>query len=152
MMPSAIRAALLLLSIAGFSAPALAGEGIVVSDPWARASVTATGAAYLTLENAGEADDALVAVRSNVAEKAEIHDMTMDGMVMRMRKLERLALPAGETVRLAPGGLHIMLIRLHGPLAEGDAVPLTLVFETAGEIEVSAAVQKAGHSGGHGGH
>lgn len=143
-----LRAALLLLSIAGFSAPALAGEGIVVSDPWARASVTATGAAYLTLENTGGADDALVEVRSDVAEKVEIHDMTMDGMVMRMRKLDRLALPAGETVRLAPGGLHIMLIRLHGPLAEGDAVPLTLVFETAGAVEVSALVRKAGH-GGH---
>ncbi|MEQ8282229.1 MAG: copper chaperone PCu(A)C [Parvibaculum sp.] len=147
-----LRAVLLFLALAGLAAPASAGNGISVADPWARASVTATGAAYLTLENAGTEDDALVEVRSDVAEKIEIHDMTMDGMVMRMRKLDRLALPAGETVRLAPGGLHIMLIRLHGPLAEGDAVPLTLVFETAGEIEVLAAVQKAGHGGGHGGH
>ncbi|MBX3489646.1 copper chaperone PCu(A)C [Parvibaculum sp.] len=152
MMSPLLRAAFLLLALAGFAAPAAAGESIVVSDPWARASVTATGAAYLTLENAGGEDDALVEARSDVAEKVEIHDMTMDGMVMRMRKLDRLALPAGETVRLAPGGLHIMLIRLHGPLAEGNAVPLTLVFEKAGEIDISATVRKAGHGGGHGGH
>ncbi len=152
MMPSLLRATFLTLVLAGFAAPATAGENIVVSDPWARASVTATGAAYLTLENVGAENDALVEVRSDVAEKAEIHDMTMDDMVMRMRKLDRLALPASETVRLAPGGLHIMLIRLHGPLAEGDAVPLTLVFESAGEIGISATVRKAGHGGGHGGH
>ncbi len=100
-----LRAVLLFLALAGLAAPASAGNGISVADPWARASVTATGAAYLTLENAGTEDDALVEVRSDVAEKIEIHDMTMDGMVMRMRQLDRLALPAGETVRLAPGGL-----------------------------------------------
>lgn len=147
-----------LLPVLLLLAPILASCGenatsdIAVNDVWARASVTDTGAAYARIENRGGADDTLIEALSPVAERVEIHDMTMDGMVMRMRKLDRLALPAGETVRLAPGGLHIMLIRLHGPLAEGDAVPLTLVFETAGEIEVLAAVQKAGHGGGHGGH
>ena len=146
-------AAILALSLMIIAGPALAGaEDIRLSDAWARASVTATSAAYLTIENAGEDDDALVEVRSDVAEKVEIHDMTMEEMVMRMRKLDRLALPAGESVRLAPGGLHIMLIRLRAPLAEGDGVPLTLVFEKAGAVEVSARVQKAGHGGGHGGH
>jgi len=146
-------AAILALSLTIVAGPALAGaEDIRLSDAWARASVTATSAAYLTIENAGEVDDALVEVRSDVAEKVEIHDMTMEEMVMRMRKLDRLALPAGESVRLAPGGLHIMLIRLQGPLAEGETVPLTLVFEKAGAVEVSATVQKAGHGGGHSGH
>ena len=152
MMSSAIRAALLVLAIAGFSAPAAAGDGIAVSDAWARASVTATGAAYMTIENTGAGADTLVEVRADAAEKVEIHDMTMDAMVMRMRKVERLEIPAGARVELAPGGLHIMLIRLRGPLAEGDSVPLTLVFEKAGAVEISAIVQKAGHGGGHGGH
>jgi len=132
--------------------PAAAGGGIAVSDAWARASVTATSAAYMIIENAGTADDVLVEVRGEAAEKVEIHDMTMDEMVMRMRKVERLEIPAGARVALAPGGLHIMLIRLQGPLAEGDSVPLTLVFEKAGAVEISAIVQKAGHGGGHGGH
>ena len=152
MMSSAIRAALLVLTIAGFSMPAAAGGGIAVSDAWARASVTATSAAYMIIENAGTADDVLVEVRGEAAEKVEIHDMTMDERVMRMRKVERLEIPAGARVALAPGGLHIMLIRLQGPLAEGDSVPLTLVFEKAGAVEISAIVQKAGHGGGHGGH
>ncbi len=151
-----VRAAMLLVSIAAIAAPAMAGDkaGIVIADVWARASATATSAAYMTIENAGADDDVLVEMRSDAAEKVEIHTMTMDGMVMRMRKLGRLALAAGETAQLAPGGLHIMLIRLQAPLAEGDTVPLTLVFEKAGEIAVGATVQKAGHggSGGHQGH
>lgn len=150
---SVVRAAMLLVSIAAFAAPARAGDkaDIAVADVWARASVMATSAAYMTIENTGARDDALVAVRGDVAKKVEIHDMIMDDMVMRMRRVERLEIPAGARVELAPGGLHIMLIRLQGPLAEGDSVPLTLVFEKAGEIAVAATVQQAGH-GGHGGH
>ncbi len=72
--------------------------------------------------------------------------MTMDGMVMKMRQLDMLAVKAGETVKLAPGGLHIMLIRLKEPLREGMSVPLTLVFEKAGEVSVEAPVRAAGHS------
>tara|TARA_R110002110_G_scaffold4877_2_gene24651 strand:- start:100 stop:588 length:489 start_codon:yes stop_codon:yes gene_type:complete len=122
-----------------------APSGLVIGDVWARASVTATGAAYLTIENTGTADDILVEVRSPVAEKVEIHDMSMDGMVMKMRKVDSLPVKAGESVKLAPGGLHIMLIHLKTPLSEGMSVPLTLVFQTAGGVEVSAPVQAAGH-------
>ncbi len=117
---------------------------IAVSDAWARASVTATGAAYLTVSNSGDKDDLLLEVRSRAAEKVEIHDMTMDGMVMKMRRLDALPVAAGESVALAPGGKHIMLIGLVEPLSEGMTVPLTLVFESAGEIEVSAPVRPAG--------
>lgn len=120
--------------------------GLVLSDAWARASVTATGAAYLTVENTGSSDDTLVEVRSDAAETVELHTMTMDGMVMKMRKLDKLDVKAGETVKLAPGGLHIMLIRLKEPLGEGMSVPLTLVFEKAGAVDVSAPVRAAGHS------
>lgn len=125
--------------------------GIELRDAWARASATQTSAAYLTIENRTGEDDTLLEVRSPVAERVEIHDMTMEDMVMRMRKLDDLPVAAGESVSLAPGGKHIMLIGLSGPLEEGASVPLTLVFEKAGERAVEAPVRAAG-TGGHGGH
>lgn len=137
------------LTVLVLLAPLLAACGnegkseIAVTDAWARASVTSTGAAYLTIENKGSADDTLVEAGSPVAERVEVHDMTMEGMVMKMRKLDALPVAAGETVALAPGGKHIMLIGLKGPLAEGDTVPLTLVFEKAGEVAVEAPVRAA---------
>ncbi|MEP2828409.1 copper chaperone PCu(A)C [Parvibaculum sp.] len=133
-------------------APLLASCGeagnseIAIADPWARASVTETGAAYLTVSNAGNKDDVLLEARSPVAGKVEIHDMTMEGMVMKMRRLDALPVPAGGSVALAPGGKHIMLIGLAEPLSEGMSVPLTLVFEGAGEVEVSAPVRPAGQA------
>lgn len=121
-------------------------EGLVVTDPWARASVTTTGAAYLVIENRGATGDTLLEVRSGAAEKVEIHTMTMDGMVMKMRRLDALPIEAGETVRLAPGGYHLMLMGLGEPLAEGMSIPLILVFEKAGDVEISAPVHAAGHA------
>lgn len=115
-----------------------------IGHPWARPSTARTGAAYLTVRNGGTEADALLRVETSAAEKAEIHEMKMEGTIMRMRSVERLALPAGETVTLAPGGLHIMLIGLKGPLKEGETLPLRLVFEKAGTIEVSAAIQMPG--------
>jgi periplasmic copper chaperone A len=117
---------------------------ISVSAAWARASVTDTGAAYVTIANNGNADDALLEARSPVAAKVEVHDMTMEGMVMKMRRLDALPIKAGDEVALAPGGKHIMLIGLKQALEEGISVPVTLVFEKAGEIEVDAPVRPAG--------
>ncbi|MFN3933888.1 MAG: copper chaperone PCu(A)C [Parvibaculum sp.] len=122
-----------------------------VRDAWARASATQTSAAYLVIENKTGEADTLLEARSPVAERVEIHDMTMEDMVMRMRRLDALPVGAGESVELAPGGTHIMLIGLFAPLEEGASVPLTLVFEKAGEIETEAPVRAAG-SAGHGGH
>lgn len=150
-MPRILRLCLLVVFL---QSPLLQGAqaeevpgGLVLSDAWARTSVTATGAAYLTIENTGTADDTLVEVRSDAAETVELHTMTMDGMVMKMRQLDTLAVKTGETVKLAPGGLHIMLIRLKEPLREGMPVPLTLVFEKAGRIETEAPVRAAGQGG-----
>ncbi len=120
---------------------------ISVSDAWARESATRTSAAYVKIENKGGADDMLTGAMSPVAETVEIHDMTMEGMVMKMRKLDGVAVKAGETVELAPGGRHIMLIGLKQVLEEGASVPVTLVFEKAGEIEVIAPVRPAGGMG-----
>ena len=141
------RPALLLCAalIAGFALPvvpahAAAGD-VVVSDAWARPSVAKTGAAYLTLTNKGAEADALTSATSPAAEKVQIHSMEMDGTIMRMRRLDALPLPAGEAVQLAPGGLHIMLIGLTGPLKAGDMIELHLSFEKSGVLDIRVPVQ-----------
>lgn len=134
---------------------------ISVGHPWTRATPPgpSVGGGYLTLRNEGEKADRLIGASSPVAERVEIHAMEMEDDVMRMRKLEDgLEIPAGATVELAPGGIHIMMIGLQEPIAEGDMVPLTLVFEEAGEIRVELVAERIGAnaadaaSGSHGDH
>jgi periplasmic copper chaperone A len=107
------------------AAPAAAQE-IKVENAWVRAPVAGQkiAAAYLELTSTTKA--ALIAVESPLAARVEMHNMTMDGGVMRMRAVERIDLPAGKTVKLAPGGLHLMLIAIRRPVKEGERVPLTL--------------------------
>lgn len=117
-------------------------SGISVTGAWARPTTGKTGAAYLDIGNAGAEADRLVAVTSPVAPDAQIHDMQMDGTIMRMRKLDGLDIPAGGHVAIAPGGTHIMLIGLAAPLVEGDRIALHLTFEKAGAMDVMAEVRK----------
>jgi copper(I)-binding protein len=129
-----------------------AGE-IHIDHPWARASIGAAkaGAAYMTLTNEGTEPDRLLAASVEVAEKAELHTTRMEDGVMRMRQVEAIELAPGESVAIEPGGLHIMMIGLKAPLAEGERFPMTLTFEKAGEVEVEVAVQAMGESTkGHG--
>ncbi|OVZ60729.1 hypothetical protein CDO44_08375 [Pigmentiphaga sp. NML080357] len=126
--------------------------GIQIGHPWARATVAGqpSGGGFLKLTNTG-ADDKLVAVRADISATAELHTMQMDGDVMRMRQVDGIALPAGRTVELKPGGYHIMFMRLKAPLKEGSSFPATLIFEKAGEVKVDFKVQAAGAgAGGHG--
>jgi periplasmic copper chaperone A len=141
---------------------------IRIVDPWARATagMATVGAAYMTLENTGATDDRLIEATSPVAAKTELHTHIVDGDIMRMRAVESMELPAGETVELQPGGLHIMLIGLSAPLQMGEHFPLTLTFAEAGAITIDVEVLQAGavepardHAhgdrdghGGHGGH
>lgn len=140
--------------LAGLTAPAGAADfkagSIVVSDPWIRASAGAamkTGAAFAVLANNGDAMDQLVAAESPAADKVELHTHLMDGGVMRMREVKAIEVHPGTPTVLQPGGLHIMFIGLHGPLKEGTVVPLTLVFEKAGRLTISAPVQAPGAMG-----
>ncbi len=95
------------------------------------------GAGYVTIVNDGATADHLVSASSPNAGKVEIHEMTMDNGVMRMRALENgIMIPAGETVELAPGGFHIMFKQVVTPFVEGDMVPVTLNFMNAGAVEV----------------
>jgi periplasmic copper chaperone A len=118
-----------------------------VSDAWARATPgkAQNGVAYLTIRS--PTPDRLVSASSPVAKKAELHTMEMAGMVMKMRPLTGLDIPAGQPVTLKPGGEHIMLLGLNGPLREGQSFPLTLTFEKAGPREVTVAVEKPGAAG-----
>jgi len=151
-----VRNRLLLLVPALVIAGAAAAQtaDVEVSAAWARATPgkTETASAYLTLKSA--AGDRLVALSTPVADKAGVHEMTMEGSVMRMRPVPALEVPAGKPVVLKPNGLHIMLSGLHQKIEAGQSFPLTLTFEKAGEREVSVLVEKAGAMGpaGHMGH
>jgi copper(I)-binding protein len=127
---------------------ALAQTGqLDVSNAWARATPAKAenGVAYLTIRS--PTPDRLVSVSSPVAKKAELHTMEMAGMVMKMHPMAGLDIPAGQPVTLKPGGEHIMLMGLNGPLREGQSFPLTLTFEKAGAREVTVAVEKPGAAG-----
>ena len=93
------------------------------------------GGGYLKLQNSGPADR-LVGASAPVSSSVELHSMTMEGDVMRMRQLEAIDVPAGKTVELKPGGLHLMLMGLKAPLKAGDSFVLKLRFEKAGEVAV----------------
>ncbi len=122
--------------------------------PFARATLPNQPVAggFLTITNTGDSDDTLVAVRSDAASRMEVHEMAMDGDVMKMRELEQgLPIPAGETVILKPGGFHIMFMDLAGPMAEGDSTEVTLVFANAGEVTLTMPIV-ARDGAGPGGH
>ncbi len=109
--------------------PALALAQVTVKDPWVRATVPEqkTTGAFMQLTSAN--GTRLVEVRSGAAKVVEIHEMKMDGNVMKMGAVAGVDLPAGKPVELKPGGYHVMLVDLKAQVKAGDSVPLTLVFE-----------------------
>lgn len=132
-------------------APAHAQEvkagDLVITQAWSRATPGGARIAggYLTIENKGSAPDRLVSGSGDFAGKVEIHEMAMNNGVMTMRSLDKgLPIEPGKTVKLAPGGYHLMLMDLKTPLKQGDKVPLTLEFEKAGKVTLSLDVQGVG--------
>ena len=120
---------------------------LAVEDAWTRATADGAkvGAGYLTIRNTGSAADTLVSVATSVAGRGEIHDMTMTDGVMRMRRLaEGIEIPAGGSVSLKPGGMHLMLMDLKGPLAEGGRVTVTLTFKSGASGDVVLPVRPIG--------
>ncbi len=108
---------------------AIAQAQVTVKDAWVRATVAqqkATGA-FMQLQSAQDAK--LVGAQSPVAGVVEVHEMAMDGNVMKMRAMPSLSLPAGKSVELKPGGYHVMLMDLKGQIKDGDTVPVTLIVE-----------------------
>ncbi len=120
---------------------------LTIGHPWSRATPGGAkiGGGYLTITNNGSAPDKLVAATTAAADHVEIHEMAMANNVMTMRKLDNgVAVPPGKTVTFAPGGYHLMLMGLKGPLKEGDRLKATLTFEKAGPIEVTINVEGIG--------
>jgi periplasmic copper chaperone A len=109
---------------------------VKVDQAWARPTVAGQqgGGAFLTLTSAKA--DRLVGGSTPLAERFELHSMSMKGDVMEMRQIDAIELPSGKRVELKPGGLHVMFIGLKQPLALGSKVPVTLMFEQAGEVKV----------------
>jgi copper(I)-binding protein len=134
-----------------FTTPAPAEEvkagDLVITQAWSRATPGGAKIAggYLTIENKGAAPDRLIGVSGDIAGKVEVHEMAMNNGVMTMRPLDKgLPIEPGQTVKLAPGGYHLMLMDLKNPLKQGDKVPLVLVFEKAGKVNLSLDVQGVG--------
>jgi periplasmic copper chaperone A len=147
-------ACLAVLGVAMLAAPAWAEDvkagDLVISQPWSRATPggAKTGGGFLTIENKGSAPDRLVAVSGDFAGKIEVHEMAVKDGVMTMRLLENgLAIEPGKTVKLAPGGYHLMMLDLKAPLKQGDKLPVTLQFEKAGTVAVTLDVQGVGAKG-----
>ncbi len=143
------RLALLGLLGALCTAPALAHGGqagdVEITHPYATPSLpgAANGGAYIVrLENKGKVADRLLRASSPAAQRVELHTMSMDGNVMRMREVGEIALAPGAKVEMRPGaGFHLMLMGLQQPLQEGASFPLTLEFERGGKVEVKVVVQ-----------
>jgi hypothetical protein len=123
---------------------------LVISQAWSRATPNGAkiGGGYLTIENKGTSPDRLVGGSGDIAGKVEVHEMSMNNGVMTMRPLDKgLTIEPGKTVKLAPGGYHLMMFDLKGPLKQGDKVPVTLEFEKAGKVTLSLDVQGVGAQG-----
>ena len=122
-----------------------AAAQVAVTEAWVRGTVTGQKSTGAFMQIKSPADTALVAVSSPAAKIAEVHSMKMEGGVMKMNAVDKLAVPAGQGVDLKPGGYHVMLLDLVAPLKEGESVPLKLTFEDkAGKketLDVKAVVR-----------
>jgi len=152
------------MTVAAFSAQAhdyKIGD-LVLEHPWTRATPpnAKAGGGFVTITNTGESDDRLISADADVSQRVEIHEMAVVDGIMRMREMENgIDIPAGETVSLEPGGLHIMFMGLNDGFKKDHLVPVTLTFEQAGTIEVVMPVAAMGSKkmdhgshGDHGGH
>ncbi len=154
-MRSYLLAGLLLASLAF---PALAQDyrlgALSISHPWTRATAApgAVGGGYLVIRNTGSEADRLLRVESPAAGTVELHTMSMEGGVMRMRPLAGgIPIPAGAEVRLEPAGLHVMFLQTRQRFERNQRIPARLVFERAGAIDIEFAVEAPGApAGGHG--
>jgi copper(I)-binding protein len=131
----------LALAAALATAAATAHARVLVEDAWVRATVPQQKAAGAYMKLSAAEDTKLVAASSPVAAEVEVHEMRMEGDIMRMRAIPFLDLPAGKTVEARPGGYHFMLMNLRQPLRPGDTVPLKLVFEHKDGKRVTREVQ-----------
>ncbi len=152
-MMTRIAIAGVILAVLATAFPAVAGKtrvgNITIIDPWSRATpgLAKNGVAYLTIRNDGRVRDRLVAAHGETARRTMLHAHEKSGAVMRMRSVSTIAIAPGTSMKLRPGGFHIMLFGIREPFREGMRFKLTLVFENAGAVMVTVAVGKAGAMG-----
>jgi len=123
---------------------------LVLDHAWARATPSGAkvGGGFLTIENKGTTPDKLISASSPAAGKVEVHETAMNNGVATMRPVKGgLSIPPGQSVTLAPGGYHLMMTELKGPLKKGDKLVVTLAFEKAGEVKATFDVQGVGATG-----
>lgn len=120
-----------------------------IENPQARATVPAQkmSGGFLKIENKGGADK-LLSASSPASKTMELHTMTMDGNVMKMREVKTIEVPANGSVELKPGGLHLMFMDIKAPFKAGESVPVKLKFQKAGEVEIKVPVRDIS-GGGH---
>ncbi len=142
------------LATSAFAADYTAGS-LKISAPWARATPKGAqvGGGYMSITNTGTAPDRLIGGAAAISSSFEVHEMSMDGGVMKMRMLkDGLEIKPGETVTLKPGGYHVMFIGLKDQLKQGEAFKGTLQFQNAGKVEVEYKIEGIAASGGPSGH
>ena len=117
---------------------------IVISGAWTRPTAAGMpmGVAYFVVQNQGASADAIVAASTPAAAHVEFHQTTLSDGMARMRPLQRIDVPAQGTVAVTPGGIHLMLVDLKGPLVAGSHVPLELEFGVAGKVTIRLAVEQ----------
>lgn len=154
----ALGAAIGLMATAAVAHGYRAGP-LSIQHPWSRETAVgqAVGRGFLTITNSGTREDRLLSGTTPVAAEVQLHTMTMDGGVMRMRQVtDGIAIPARGSVELKPGGFHIMFMGLKRQLRQGERFPVALRFQRAGSVTVQFAVQPVGSTGpmevGHAGH
>ena len=138
----------------GAAAYAQSAAPVAVDAAWARATVAGQKATGAFMRLTASETMRLVRVQSPVAGVAEVHEMSMEGNIMKMRAISGLDLPMGKAVELKPGSYHVMLMDLKEPLAKGAHIPLTLVFKNAQgtesqlQVEMPVATQSPSMKGG----
>jgi len=133
--------ALFLLSNQSFAQSAKIGSE-EITDAYVRATAPGQEVAggFMKIQNKGSTPDQLISASSPAAGDVQLHEMTMEGNVMKMRQVKEIPIPAGATVELKHGGLHLMFLNLKGPFNAGETVPVKLKFAKAGEVEVKLPV------------
>ena len=128
-----------------------------IENPWVRTTIPdRPSAGYMTVRNAGDGADAIVSASSPDAERIELHTHLMENGVMKMRPVEKIDVPAKGSAELKSGGLHLMIFGVKKPLKDGEALPITVVFEKAGPVEIDFKIKTIaggkGTRGSHSGH
>lgn len=139
------------LLLAAMATPVVAQHfsagNLLVDRPWSRQTAPGqkVGGGFLTIANKGKVEDRLISATSPVAAEVQIHTMSLDGGVMRMRPVQGgIAVPAGQNITLKPGGLHLMFIGLNQPLTAGESFPVTLRFQRQGAVKVNFRIMPVG--------